>query len=91
MKLLILSILNHSLYLYDSSKFGGTSVESFEAMPRSAQIIAAIPEGAVVIPRARPMKGEWASSQGLSMQCPIIVKYRDHPTDASTELEQVLR
>ena len=52
---------------------------------------AAIPEGAVVIPGARPMKGEWASSQGLSMQCPIIVKYRDHSTDASTELEQVLR
>ena len=37
------------------------------------------------------MKGNWASSQGLSMHCPIIVKYRDESTDASTELEQALR
>lgn len=52
---------------------------------------AAIPEGAVVIPGTRPMSGEWAKNQGLSMSCPLIVKYRDEKSDASLELEEALR
>ncbi len=52
---------------------------------------AEIPEGAVVIPGTRPMKSEWAQSEGLSMACPIIVKYRDAGSDASLELEDALR
>src|SRR5699024_7722303 len=31
---------------------------------------AAIPEYAVVIPGTRPMSGDWAAKQGLSMACP---------------------
>lgn len=50
-----------------------------------------IPEGAVVIPGSRPMKSEWAQQEGLSMACPIIVKYRDAGSDASLELEDALR
>jgi 2,3,4,5-tetrahydropyridine-2-carboxylate N-succinyltransferase len=50
-----------------------------------------IPEGAVVIPGTRPMKGEWAEKEGLSMACPIIVKYRDEGSNASLELEEALR
>lgn len=50
-----------------------------------------IPEGAVVIPGSRPMKSEWAQKEGLSMACPIIVKYRDAGSDASLELEDALR
>tara|TARA_R110002124_G_scaffold287262_1_gene472102 strand:- start:2440 stop:3186 length:747 start_codon:yes stop_codon:yes gene_type:complete len=50
-----------------------------------------IPEGAVVIPGTRPMKGEWAQKEGLSMACPIIVKYRDEGSNASLELEEALR
>jgi 2,3,4,5-tetrahydropyridine-2-carboxylate N-succinyltransferase len=50
-----------------------------------------IPEGAVVIPGTRPMKGEWAEKEGLSMSCPIIVKYRDEGSNASLELEEALR
>jgi 2,3,4,5-tetrahydropyridine-2-carboxylate N-succinyltransferase len=50
-----------------------------------------IPERAVVIPGTRPMKGEWAQQQGLSMACALIVKYRDEKSDASLELESVLR
>lgn len=50
-----------------------------------------IPVGAVVIPGTRPMKGEWAEKEGLSMACPIIVKYRDEDSDASLELEDALR
>ncbi|MFV1884407.1 MAG: 2,3,4,5-tetrahydropyridine-2,6-dicarboxylate N-succinyltransferase [Balneola sp.] len=52
---------------------------------------AEIPEGAVVIPGTRPMKSEWAQKEGLSMACPIIVKYRDSDSDASLELEDALR
>ena len=50
-----------------------------------------IPEGAVVVPGARTVRDEWGESQGLSLQTPIIVKYRDEKTDASTALEQWLR
>lgn len=52
---------------------------------------AAIPEGAVVIPGTRPMSGKWAKENGLSMACPLIVKYRDEKSDASLELEEALR
>lgn len=50
-----------------------------------------IPEGAVVIPGTRPMNGDWAQKEGLSMACPIIVKYRDEDSNASLELEDALR
>ena len=52
---------------------------------------AAIPEGAVVIPGTRPVSGSWAKDHGLSMSCPLIVKYRDEKSDASLELEEALR
>lgn len=50
-----------------------------------------IPEGAVVVPGARAIRSGWGAEQGLSLQAPIIVKYRDQHTDASTTLEQWLR
>ncbi|WP_286263297.1 2,3,4,5-tetrahydropyridine-2,6-dicarboxylate N-succinyltransferase [Thalassotalea atypica] len=50
-----------------------------------------IPERAVVIPGTRPIDGEWAKQQGLNMACALIVKYRDEQSDASLELESVLR
>ncbi len=52
---------------------------------------AEIPEGAIVVPGSRPMAGEWASSQGLSLYCPMIVKYRDANSDRSLALEDALR
>ncbi len=52
---------------------------------------APIPENAVVIPGTRPLSGEWAREQKLSMACPLIVKYRDEKSEASLELEEVLR
>ena len=51
----------------------------------------AIPENAIVIPGSRPSSSEWGRSQGLSMSCALIVKYRDEQSDASLELEEVLR
>lgn len=50
-----------------------------------------IPAGAVVVPGARAVRGEWGTSQGLSLQTPVIVKYRDDKTDMATALEAWLR
>jgi 2,3,4,5-tetrahydropyridine-2-carboxylate N-succinyltransferase len=54
-----------------------------------------IPENAVVVPGSRAIsnaKGHPASQAwGLSLYCPVIVKYRDEKTDLSTTLEDLLR
>jgi 2,3,4,5-tetrahydropyridine-2-carboxylate N-succinyltransferase len=50
-----------------------------------------IPENAVVVPGSRPLAGDWARSEQLSVTTPIIVKYRDEKTSASTALEESLR
>jgi 2,3,4,5-tetrahydropyridine-2-carboxylate N-succinyltransferase len=52
-----------------------------------------IPAGAVVVPGARQVgKGAgWGAEQGLSLQTPVIVKYRDERTDLATALEGWLR
>jgi 2,3,4,5-tetrahydropyridine-2-carboxylate N-succinyltransferase len=50
-----------------------------------------IPEGAVVVPGARQVTSAFGAAQGLSLQTPVIVKYRDDKTDAATALEAWLR
>jgi 2,3,4,5-tetrahydropyridine-2-carboxylate N-succinyltransferase len=50
-----------------------------------------IPEGAVVVPGARPVSAGWGAQQRLSLQTPVIVKYRDEHTDAAIALEPRLR
>lgn len=50
-----------------------------------------IPEGAVVVPGARKVSSAFGEAQGLSLQTPVIVKYRDDKTDAATALEAWLR
>jgi len=50
-----------------------------------------IPENAVVVPGARAVKDDWGRREGLSLQTPVIVKYRDEKTDAATALESWLR
>lgn len=50
-----------------------------------------IPERAVVVPGARPAKGDAAERWGISLYAPVIVKYRDERTDAATLLEEALR
>jgi len=50
-----------------------------------------IPEGAVVVPGARAIRAGWGAQEGLSLQTPVIVKYRDERTDLSTALESWLR
>ncbi len=50
-----------------------------------------IPEGAVVIPGSRRIDGPFADKHQLSLSAPVIIKYRDGKTDASTVLEESLR
>ncbi len=50
-----------------------------------------IPAGAVVVPGARAVREGWGASLALSLQTPIIVKYRDDKTDLATTLEGWLR
>ena len=50
-----------------------------------------IPAGAVVVPGARGIRGGWGAEQGLALQTPVIVKYRDDRTETAIALEQWLR
>lgn len=54
---------------------------------------APIPPNAVVVPGSRPVSDNlpFAKELGLSLNCAIIVKYRDEKSEASLELEQFLR
>ena len=57
----------------------------------SADVPLEIPAGAVVVPGARNIRAGWGTAEGLSLQTPIIVKYRDEKTDLATTLEGWLR
>ena len=46
-----------------------------------------IPPNAVVISGTRQIKGD----KGISIYCPVIVKYRDSKTELSVRLEEILR
>jgi 2,3,4,5-tetrahydropyridine-2-carboxylate N-succinyltransferase len=50
-----------------------------------------IPSDAVVVPGARKVSSRWGEGEGLSLQTPVIVKYRDDKTDSATALEGWLR
>jgi 2,3,4,5-tetrahydropyridine-2-carboxylate N-succinyltransferase len=50
-----------------------------------------IPAGAVVVQGSRAVTQGFGKDNGLSIYCPIIVKYRDEKTDSSTKLEDYLR
>jgi 2,3,4,5-tetrahydropyridine-2-carboxylate N-succinyltransferase len=50
-----------------------------------------IPAGAVVVPGTRPASSDFARAHGVEIYAPVIVKYRDDRTDASTALEEALR
>jgi 2,3,4,5-tetrahydropyridine-2-carboxylate N-succinyltransferase len=50
-----------------------------------------IPAGAVVVPGSRAIRDGPGREWGLSLQTPVIVKYRDEKTEASAALEEALR
>lgn len=51
-----------------------------------------VPSGAVVVTGTRPKQNDsWAQAQQISLQCPVIVKFRDAKTSAALALESALR
>jgi 2,3,4,5-tetrahydropyridine-2-carboxylate N-succinyltransferase len=50
-----------------------------------------VPEGAVVVPGARPASGEFAARLGIELQAPVIVKYREPSASWAEALEEALR
>jgi 2,3,4,5-tetrahydropyridine-2-carboxylate N-succinyltransferase len=50
-----------------------------------------IPENAVIVPGSRQLSTGFAKEHGISVQTPLIIKYRDENTDAKTALETDLR
>ncbi len=56
-------------------------------LPKTAGKAVIIPANAVVVPGSRELTGR----PGFHAYCPIIIKYRDHKSDRSVELEMDLR
>jgi 2,3,4,5-tetrahydropyridine-2-carboxylate N-succinyltransferase len=50
-----------------------------------------VPAGAVVVPGSRAIRAGKGAEWNLSLQTPVVVKYRDAKTDASAALEDLLR
>jgi 2,3,4,5-tetrahydropyridine-2-carboxylate N-succinyltransferase len=76
-------VLTRSTPVYDLVRervYRGTATEPLE-----------VPAGAVVVPGARHVSHGWGQAQGLALQTPVIVKYRDDKTDAAVALEEWLR
>lgn len=76
-------ILTRSTPVFDLAK--GVIYKSEGAKPLE------IPAGAVVVQGSRQITSGFGKENGLSLYAPIIVKYRDEKTDASTRLEDYLR
>ena len=76
-------ILTRSTPLYD--------VVRGEVYKSSADKPLTVPENAVVVPGSRAITKGKAAEWSLSLYTPVIVKYRDEKTDASVELEDLLR
>ena len=60
-------------------------------VPRNEDGRVVVPRGAVVVSGSRQMKKGPGAELGVSLYCPVIVKYRDEKTDGSVRLEDVLR
>jgi len=60
-------------------------------VPKSKTGQTVVPPGAVVVPGSRPIAKGPGKDAGIHVSTPVIVKYRDGKTDASVELETLLR
>ena len=77
------TILNRSIPVYDLVRD-----EIYTAADSTPLII---PEAAIVVPGSRAISNERAAKWKLSLQCAVIVKYRDAKTDARVTIEDLLR
>lgn len=76
-------IINRSTALYDAVNGG------FIRSDESGRLT--VPAGAVVVAGSRPVTKGPGAEAGICLYTPVIVKYRDGKTDASVELEDLLR
>lgn len=76
-------IITASTALYDAT--------TGEFMPRNADGRVVVPRGAVVVSGSRPVSKGPGAGSGVSLYCPVIVKYRDDKTSGSVSLEELLR
>ena len=76
-------IITKGTSLYDATKG--------EFLPKSESGQTVVPSGAVVVAGSRPVTKGPGKDAGIHLYTPVIVKYRDGRTDASVELESLLR
>jgi 2,3,4,5-tetrahydropyridine-2-carboxylate N-succinyltransferase len=76
-------ILTHSTAVYDL-------VQEKVLRPDHPDEPLIIPKGAVVVPGSRPAKSDFATSLGLHLACPVIVKYHE-PNSGPIRHEDLLR
>lgn len=62
-----------------------------EFLERNSDGRVVVPEGAVVVSGSKPIRKGVAAGSGVSLYCPVIVKYRDSKTSSSVTLEDMLR
>jgi 2,3,4,5-tetrahydropyridine-2,6-dicarboxylate N-succinyltransferase len=77
------TILNRSTPVYDLIRDAIYSAKEDQPL--------IIPENAVVVPGSRAITHATGAKWGLSLQCAVIVKYRDAKTGARVQLEDLLR
>jgi len=77
------TVLNRSIPVYDLVRDQVYSAK--EDLPL------VIPENAVVVPGSRAVSHAAGVKWGLSLQCAVIVKYRDDKTGSRIQLEDLLR
>ena len=77
------TILNRSIPVYDLVRDAVYSASENDPL--------VIPEGAVIVPGSRAVAHPVGAKHKLSLQCAVIVKYRDAKTDARIQLEDLLR
>ena len=78
------TILNRSIPVYDLVR-DALNTASENSLPL------VIPAEAIVVPGSRAVSHPVGAKHGLSLQCAVIVKYRDAKTDSRIQLEDLLR
>lgn len=77
------TILNRSIPVYDLVRD--------EVYTAKGEAPLVIPHAAIVVPGSRAIAQPVGAKHNLSLQCAVIVKYRDAKTDARIQLEDLLR
>ncbi len=76
-------IITSSTAIFDST--------TGEFVPRNEDGRVVVPRGAVVVSGSKPIRKGASADSGVSLYCPVIVKYRDEKTAGSVQLEDILR